>query len=154
MNPKSSVGPWNITIKVHLQKKKFQNPSLGRKSLPQFFLDTDGVIHMDFLEYGTTINSQPLQCNTQNFETTIKKSQETFCCDMTTPGLNNSHTSLEATEKMDPTILAHPPYGPDLAPVPSTCSQKRRKTFMDIHDSIMRWKELSGPVVKVRLFSK
>jgi hypothetical protein len=37
------------------------------------FWDTDGVIHMDFLEHGTTINSQPLQWNTQNFETTNYK---------------------------------------------------------------------------------
>jgi hypothetical protein len=86
MNPKPSNSPWNIIIKVHLQKK-ISKPKLGLEVMATVFLDTDGVIHMDFLEYGTTINSQPLQCNTQNFETTIKRSQETFCCNMTTPGL-------------------------------------------------------------------
>jgi Transposase. len=38
------------------------------------FWDTAGFIHMDFLEHGTTFNSQPLQCNTGNSETTLKKS--------------------------------------------------------------------------------
>jgi len=35
-----------------------QNPGLGRKSHGYSFWDADGVIHMDSLEPGTTINSE------------------------------------------------------------------------------------------------
>jgi hypothetical protein len=56
------------------KKKKISKPKLGQEAKATVFWETDGVIHMDFPEHGTTINSQPLHCNTQNFETTIKKS--------------------------------------------------------------------------------
>jgi len=41
-------------------KKKNSKPKLGQEVMATVFWDTDGVIHMDFLEHGTTINSQPL----------------------------------------------------------------------------------------------
>ena len=53
-----------------------QNPWLGRKSHGYSFWDADGVIHMDFLEPGTTISSEHYKYNTHIFETVIKKSSE------------------------------------------------------------------------------
>jgi hypothetical protein len=65
--------PWNIIIKAHQEKKKKLRQE---KPLLQLSWVADGVIHMDFHEPGFTINSA-LHCNTQNFETTTKKSSAT-----------------------------------------------------------------------------
>lgn len=54
-------------------EKNNQNPGLGRKTYGCRFWDADGVIYMDFIEPGTTVNSV-LYCNTQNFEPMIKRS--------------------------------------------------------------------------------
>jgi hypothetical protein len=50
MNPKPSISPWNIIIEVHLQKE-ISKPKLAQEVMATVFWDTDGVIHMDFLEH-------------------------------------------------------------------------------------------------------
>jgi hypothetical protein len=56
-------------------KKKIKTQVLDGKVKATTFWNRHGVIHMDFLDPGTTINSA-LHGNTQNFETTIKKNSE------------------------------------------------------------------------------
>jgi len=72
--PKTKCQSMEYHHKGSPAKKKNSKPKLGQEVMTTVFWDTDGVIHMDLLEHGITINSQSLQGNTQNFETTIKKS--------------------------------------------------------------------------------
>jgi hypothetical protein len=55
MNPEPSVSPWNIITRFTC-KKKFKPQVSAGKLMATVFWDADGVIHMDFLEPGTTTN--------------------------------------------------------------------------------------------------
>ena len=100
--------------------KKFKTQPSAGKVMCTVFWDRKGVILLDFLEPGTTINSDRYVETLAKLKDRIARrrpeKKHTFCLqhDNARP-----HTSLRTTEcvaKFGWTVLPHPPYSPDLAP--------------------------------------
>ena len=101
-------------------KKKFKTQTSAGKVMCTVFWDRKGVILLDFLEPGATVNSDRYVETLTKLKARIARvrpeKRETFCLqhDNARP-----HTSLKTTEcvaKFGWTVLSHPPYSPDLAP--------------------------------------
>jgi histone-lysine N-methyltransferase SETMAR len=81
------------------------------------FWDVNGVILADFMERGTTINSESYTGSLNNLEKRFKRvrneNHAILQHDNATP-----HTSArtQATERLDFSLLPHHPYNPNLAP--------------------------------------
>jgi histone-lysine N-methyltransferase SETMAR len=102
-------------------KKSKTQPSAG-KSMGTVFWDMNGVIHVDFLENGVTINAQ-YYCKllTGAVRKSIRKKRPGMLSgkvillhDNARPHTANLTTTTLA--KMRWEVLPHPPYSPDLAP--------------------------------------
>jgi hypothetical protein len=63
-----------LTCILHIDGS--QNPDLGRKSHGYSFWDADGVIHIDILEAGTTINSRVLHSTLKTMKQQLRKVQK------------------------------------------------------------------------------
>jgi len=117
MTLRTKGSPWNNAIRNHLTRKN-SNTALGWKGHVDCFWNSERVVLADFLEKETTINSQ------RYIETltTLKRRIERI-------GINNEtllqhdnarpHTSAatrDAIQRLDFSVLPHPPYSPSLAP--------------------------------------
>jgi hypothetical protein len=72
MNPKPSLSK-EYHHKGSPVKKRFRTKASVGKHMATVFWNVDGIIHMDFLGPPST---RVVYCNTQNYETRIKKSLE------------------------------------------------------------------------------
>jgi histone-lysine N-methyltransferase SETMAR len=94
-----------IITKVHL-RRKIQNP--------------DGATHMEFLEPGTTNNAERHIATLKTLKQRLKgvpKHKKNILLQHDNARLHISRTTMmETTEKLDLTVLPHPPYSPGLAP--------------------------------------
>ncbi|PNF14079.1 hypothetical protein B7P43_G02148 [Cryptotermes secundus] len=101
-------------------RKKFKTQPSARKVMCTVFWDRRGVILLDFLEPGESVNSERYKTTLTKLKARISRvrpeKQTTFRLqhDNARP-----HTSLVTTahiSKFGWTVLPHPPYSPDLAP--------------------------------------
>ena len=101
-------------------KKKFKMPPSAGKVMCTVFWDRKGVILLDFLELGQTINSYRYSATLTKLKARISRvrpaKKTTFL-----PQNDNArpHTSLKTVEhiaNLGWTVLPHPPYSLDLAP--------------------------------------
>ena len=101
-------------------KKKFKTQPSAGKVMCTVFWDRKGVIHVEFLERGETVNSDRYIETLTKLRNRIyrvgNEKKETFVLqhDNARP-----HTSMKTTStlaKFGWTVLPHPPYSPDLAP--------------------------------------
>ena len=103
------------------RKKKFKTVRSAGKVMATVFWDAEGVIMVDFLEQGCTINSV-------QYVTTLKKTSSRLHRVRPTKAIADAlllhdnarpHTSRHTTAeivKIGWEVLPHPPYSPDLAP--------------------------------------
>lgn len=101
--------------------KKFKSQRSTQKVLVTVFWDKEGVILVDFLERGLTVNSE-------RYIETLKKLREAIRRKRPNKNLTainvhhdnaRPHTSLATTQtitKFGWSVVPHPPYSPDLAP--------------------------------------
>lgn len=101
--------------------KKFKSQRSAQKVLVTVFWDDGGVILVDFLEHGLTVNSE-------RYIETLKKLREAIRRKRPNKNLTainvhhdnaRPHTSLATTQtitKFGWSVVPHPPYSPDLAP--------------------------------------
>lgn len=103
------------------RKKKFKTVRSAGKVMATVFWDTEGVILVDFLEQGCTINSvqyvttlKKLKARLQRVRPTKSMADVLLLHDNARPHTSR-HTSDEIV-KIGWEVLPHPPYSPDLAP--------------------------------------
>jgi histone-lysine N-methyltransferase SETMAR len=119
MNLKASISPWNITVKVHLQKNIYKTQALAGKLMATVFWDADDFIYTDLLEPGTTINSECYTGTLKGLKQQFRrfwKQKKNILLQHDNARPHTSQATVEAIEKLDLTIISHPPYSPDLAP--------------------------------------
>lgn len=111
---------WGHTSSPQKPKKCMQTMS-ARKIMATVFWDRKGVILVDFLERGTTINSQRY-CQTlqklrraiQNKRRGMLSSKILLIHDNARP--HTANVTREVLESFKWELFPHPPYSPDLAP--------------------------------------
>lgn len=111
---------WGHTTSPKKPRKCLQTLS-ARKIMATVFWDRKGVLLVDFLERGTTINSARYSQTLENLRRAIQNkrrgklsSQILFLHDNARP-----HTANRTREVLDAfkwEVFPHPPYSPDLAP--------------------------------------
>jgi histone-lysine N-methyltransferase SETMAR len=103
------------------RSKKFKMVKSAGKVMATVFWDGKGVLLVDFMEKGTTINAASYCANLEQLQTAIKRQ----CPGLLATGVLLLHDNAwphiaTATQKLLQrfrwTILDHPPYSPDLAP--------------------------------------
>ena len=130
--------------------KKFKVVSSAKKVLMTVFWDCDGLIHMEFLEHGSTVNSD-------RYIETLRKLRARLT--RVRPGKNvilhhdnaRPHTSRQTQDAMKSLrfheTLPHPSYSPDLAPsdfylFPKLKNYLKGKRFADddeVQEDVRRW---------------
>jgi histone-lysine N-methyltransferase SETMAR len=111
-------------------ENKIKTQVSAGKLMATVFWDVDGVIHMEFLEPGTTINPEryiaTVKTLTQRLRR-VRKHKKNILLQHYNARPHTSRTTMEEIEKLDLTILPHPPYSPDLAPCSFHLSPKMKK---------------------------
>lgn len=95
--------------------------------------DAYGVIDMDFLEPGTTINSEHLAEMLKTLKQRlrrIRKHKKNILLQNDYASPHILRAIVEAIENLDLTILSHSPYSPDLAPCDFRLSPEMKE---DLH---------------------
>ncbi|GFS22764.1 transposase [Elysia marginata] len=89
--------------------KKFKVVASARKVLLTIFWDMEGIVHVEFLEQGTTINSERYVSTLRALKGRLRRVRQDKVKDVVIQQDNAQlHTSCQT--------LPHPPYSPDLAP--------------------------------------
>lgn len=103
------------------RSKKSKTNKSNKKVMATFFWDKDGLILVDFLEQGSTINSTSYVNTLHKLRESIKKKR--IKKDVKSIQIHHDnarpHTSFftnQAIAKMGWSVVPHPPYSPDLAP--------------------------------------
>lgn len=102
-------------------QKKFKTVRSAGKVMATVFWDAEGVILVDFLEHGRTINSvlyvstlKKLKARLQRVRPTKAMADVLLLHDNARP--HTSRHTAEEIVKIGWEVLPHPPYSPDLAP--------------------------------------
>ena len=134
------------------RKKKFKTTPSAGKVMATVFWDSEGVILIDVLPHGETINSEV-------YVQTLKKLKKRFQRVRSHKDVNKllllhdnarPHTSLYTREeitKLHWTVLPHPPYSPDLAPsdfylfgpLKDAIRGKRYGNDLEVIDDVRSW---------------
>jgi len=112
---------WSGIIRNNQEKKKFKKTPSAGKFMITVFWDIDGVILLDVMARGETINSDAYIINLQKLKQRYRRVRpKRNPGDMLIQHDNaHPHTRLrtqKAITKYCWTVLHHPPYSPDLAP--------------------------------------
>lgn len=101
--------------------KKFKKERSSQKVLATVFWDNQGVILVEFLEKGSTINSDIYIATLRKLKEAIRKKRPQKDIHAIQLHHDNArpHTSFATNQviaKMGWSVIPHPPYSPDLAP--------------------------------------
>lgn len=140
------------------QKKPKLSRTAGRKVMASFFWDQWGVIFIDFLEPGSTINQDRYCLSLDKLRRAIKTHRPQLQGKLIRLHHDNAkpHTALMTQEKIRKLgwkIVPHPPYSPDLAPSDFYLfgrlkAHLRGKTFdseKDLISCVKRWCKSQSP---------
>ena len=101
-------------------QKKFKTQKSAGKVMCTVFWDSKGVILLDFLEPGTTVNSERYIETLTKLKARIARvrpeKKGNFCLQHDNARPHSSLRTTECLAKFGWTVLPHPPYSPDLAP--------------------------------------
>ena len=100
------------------QLKKFKTQASAGKVMLNVFWNSELVVLADFLQKETTINSQhyieTITALKRRIEQTGMRNETLLQHDNTRP--HTSAATRDAIQRLDFSVLLHPPYSPDLAP--------------------------------------
>ena len=104
-----------------LRTKKFKVSRTTKKVMATVFWDTDGVIHIDFLPRGTTMNGQYYADLLVRLRESIKekrrgKIRRGVLLQQDNAPVHSSKVAMQSVRDCGFELLPHPPYSPDLAP--------------------------------------
>lgn len=124
--------------------RKFKTQRSSQKVLATVFWDNQGVLLIDFLEHGRTVNSDRYIATLKKLRDAIRRKRPgNDVHDMKLHHDNaRPHTSLATTAaiaRMGWSVVPHPPYSPDLAPsdfhlFPSMKEDIRGQRFDDLDE--------------------
>ena len=124
---------------ISTRSKKFKSLQAAKKVKVTVFWDSVGVILVDFISNGATINSDVYNDTLKKLKAGIRRVQPALEMSKVLLQYDNArtHTSLETSEVISSfrwTTISHPPYSPDLHRLTSIClglSKKfERATFL------------------------
>ena len=99
-------------------RRKFKTQSSIGKVMATFFWDVSGIIHVDFLEPGTTINAERYISTLKSLKARLRRvrgnKKITLHHDNARP--HTARATVQAIDDLGFCLLPHPPYSPDLAP--------------------------------------
>ena len=101
--------------------KKFKSTRSPRKVMATIFWDSKGVIHVDYLPHGTTMNGEYYANLLKQVRQSIKdkrrgKIRRGILLHQDNAPIHTSRVAMEAVRECGYELLPHPPYSPDLAP--------------------------------------
>ena len=101
--------------------KKFKVSRTTKKVMATVFWDTDGVIHIDYLPRGTTMNGQYYADLLVRLRESIKekrrgKIRRGVLLQQDNAPVHSSKLAMQSVRDCGFELLPHPPYSPDLAP--------------------------------------
>ena len=101
--------------------KKFKVSRTTKKVMATVFWDTDGVIHIDYLPRGTTMNGQYYADLLVRLRESIKekrrgKIRRGVLLQQDNAPVHSSKVAMQSVRDCGFELLPHPPYSPDLAP--------------------------------------
>ena len=118
MTLRTKGSPWNTAIRIHLSRKNSKHRPWLESSCWLFFWNPERVVLADFLEIETTINSESyietLTALKRTIDRTGIRNETHLQHDNARP-----HTSVatrDPIQRLDFSVLSHPPHSPDLAP--------------------------------------
>jgi len=107
-----------LAQKFSFEEEKHKT-SIGGENYGDTFLDAGGVIHVDFLELGTTIISERYIATLINLKqqfATIRREKEKVLLQYDNARPHDSSATVEGTARLNLAILLNLPCSPDLAP--------------------------------------
>ena len=136
MNRRQSNNQWIGGITAHPAPKKFRVQKSAGKDLASIFWNQDGVLFIDYLPKGQTINSEYYSSLLVQLKNILKEKRR----GKFTKGFLFLHNAPAyqalATQKMAHLgfqCLDHPPYSPDLAPLDYHPFPGRKNLLKDRH---------------------
>ena len=118
--PESKMQSMQYRHKNSPAPKKFKVVASARKVLLTIFWDMEAIVHIEFLEQGTTINSERYVSTLRALKGRLRRVQQDKVKDVAIQHDNaRPHTSRQtqcALQQLELPTIPHPPYSPDLAP--------------------------------------
>ncbi|GFO14731.1 transposase [Plakobranchus ocellatus] len=98
--------------------RKFKVVASARKVLFNVFWDMEGVVHMEFLEQGQTVNSERFISTLRALKLRLRRvwRDKDSILQHDNARLHTSRQTQDALSQLELTTLPHPAYSPDLAP--------------------------------------
>ena len=101
--------------------KKFKATRSTKKVMSTIFWDSKGVIHIDYLPHGTTMNGKYYANLLKQVRQSIKekrrgKIRRGIMLHQDNAPVHTSRVAMDAVRECGYELLPHPPYSPDLAP--------------------------------------
>ena len=119
-DPESKMQSMQYRHKNSPAPKKFKVVASARKVLLTIFWDMEGIVHIEFLEQGTTINLERYVSTLRALKGRIRRVRQDKVKDVVIQHDNaRPHTSRQtqcALQQLELPTIPHPPYSPDLAP--------------------------------------
>ncbi|RUS74423.1 hypothetical protein EGW08_017817 [Elysia chlorotica] len=119
-DPESKMQSMQYRHKNSPAPKKFKVVASARKVLLTIFWDMEGIVHIEFLEQGTTINSERYVSTLRALKGRLRRVRQDKVKDVVIQHDNaRPHTSRLtqcALQQLELPTIPHPPYSPDLAP--------------------------------------
>jgi len=108
MTRRQSNNQWSSDIAAYLTPKRFRVQKSAGKFLALIFWDQDGILLIDYLPKGQTINAEYYSSLLVQLKKNAAGSSPRGCCSCTTIPRPTGYSQLQC--------LDHPHYSPDLAP--------------------------------------
>ena len=117
-DPESKVQSMEYRHKTSPSPRKFKVIASARKVLLTIFWDMKGVVHMEFLKQGHTVNSEKYISTLRTLKARLRRVRNgrdsLLKHDMALP--HTSRQTQDALAQLKLSALPHPEYSPDLAP--------------------------------------
>jgi len=121
MTRRQNNNQWGGGIAAHSAPQKNPNAKIRWKILASIFLDEDGILHIDYLPKGQTINAEYYSSLLVQLKGILKEKRRgkftkgvLFLHD--NAPAHRAHATQKKLACLGFQCLDHPPYSPDLAP--------------------------------------
>lgn len=134
--------------------KKFKASRSCKKIMATVFWDSKGIIHIDYLPHGTTMNGEYYASLLKRVRQSVKdkrrgKLRRGVLVQQDNAPVHTSQIAMHAVKECGFEVLPHPPYSPDLAPsdyhlFPKLKKHLRGKRYSDdneLMDAVQAWSE-------------
>ena len=115
-DPESKAQSMEYRHKTSPSPRKFKVVASARKVMFTVFWDMEGVVHMEFLEQGQTVNSERYVSTLKLRLRRVRDGKEDSILQHDNARPHTSRQTQDALRQMELPILPHPAYSRDLAP--------------------------------------